>query len=234
VFSGIARPEIRTTNDDEIAWDEVVVRLGATVDKVLDASVFVGLASIGNGESGFAFALDEVRVEIDSTSRELTLVARTAVLGDPSTLSRFGYQVVVLATTLSPTISGEVRWGRGLYDIPLGDQRAVDESLTVVVNAVVMEPQEPPFAPMERLVPIASPASLAPATLDGEVFVVRYEATQLPESVPLKVTVGPLPRFVPSSGQLRLNPLSSDVITLGGPTVSVTGINFFIDSFILH
>lgn len=112
IFTGIAIPEY-DTNDDLIR-EPVTVNLGKTVlnPKIpFTYSATVGLASIGNSDSDFTFATDDVSVVADPNTGELQLVCDLAVQGS-SQLHRFSYQANVIVQTTQPEISGVSSGGR--------------------------------------------------------------------------------------------------------------------------
>ncbi|MEO6830123.1 MAG: hypothetical protein ABI164_09965, partial [Acidobacteriaceae bacterium] len=106
ICSGIAIPGFNTFEDDYIAKDTAVVNLRQTVLAVEQATVTVGLASIGNGNTNFQFAIDQASLQVDPTSQDLLLSVDMALMGNPSALDRFAYQVVAIITTQITGISG--------------------------------------------------------------------------------------------------------------------------------
>lgn len=92
-FSGVARPEWHV-DDSDTAHQDIRVHLGEHVRDLEQVSVLVGLASIYNDDSQFAFAVDTARVDLDPESAELLLTVNAAVMGTSSTLNRFSYQIV--------------------------------------------------------------------------------------------------------------------------------------------
>ena len=116
VCSGIAIPGFRTLDDDDISRDTAVVNLRINALTVEKASVNVGLASFGNGDTDFEFAVDQSQLQIDESTQELLLSVDMAVMGNPSALDRFAYQVVAIITTQPTGISGTIRWDQSLFD----------------------------------------------------------------------------------------------------------------------
>jgi hypothetical protein len=116
ICSGIAIPGFNTFEDDYIAKDTAVVNLRQTVLAVEQATLSVGLASIGNGNTNFEFAIDQVTLQVDPTSQDLLLSVDMALMGNPSALDRFGYQVVAIITTQTTGISGTISWDKSLFD----------------------------------------------------------------------------------------------------------------------
>jgi len=116
VCSGIAMPGFRTLDDSDISRDTAVVNLRVNALTVVKASVNVGLASFGNGDTDFDFAIDQTQLQIDESTQELLLSVDMAVMGNPSALDRFAYQVVAIITTQPTGISGTIRWNQSLFD----------------------------------------------------------------------------------------------------------------------
>jgi hypothetical protein len=114
IFTGIAIPEYDT--NDNLIREPVTVNLGKTVlnPKIpFTYSATVGLASIGNSDSDFTFATDDVSVVADPNTGELQLVCDLAVQGS-SQLHRFSYQANVIVQTTQPEISGSIFWRKSV------------------------------------------------------------------------------------------------------------------------
>jgi hypothetical protein len=114
VFTGIAIPEF--ASDDNLDQEQVIVKLGKTISNPqipFQYSATVGLASIGNADSDYTFATDDVSVTADPQSGELQLVCDIAAQGS-SILHRFSYQVNVIVQTTVPSISGKIFWRKSV------------------------------------------------------------------------------------------------------------------------
>ena len=107
IFAGVAAPAWNT-EDDDLRQAEVIINLRTPVINVIAQTAVIGLASIGNGDSDFIFATDEVQVV--AVNGNLELHACIAVQGDPSDLNRFSYQANVIVNIDEPLITGTVRW----------------------------------------------------------------------------------------------------------------------------
>lgn len=110
IFTGIAIPEFDT--DGDLSREQVIVRLGKTVSNPqipFQYSATVGLASIGNADSDYTFATDDVSVVADPRTGELQLLCDIAAQGS-SELHRFSYQASVIVQTAEPAISGSIFW----------------------------------------------------------------------------------------------------------------------------
>jgi len=92
------------------------VNLRKTVLAVEQATVTVGLASIGNDDSTFLFATDRAGLDIDPISQELLLNVNMALQGSHTGLARFGYQVAAVVATQTTGISGTIRWAKSIFD----------------------------------------------------------------------------------------------------------------------
>ena len=92
IFSGIALPEWSVNDDEHVYHEDVTVNLRRTVLAVEQATVTVGLASIGNDDTVFLIAADTARIDTDPQSQELLLKVALALQGEHTGLNRFGYQ----------------------------------------------------------------------------------------------------------------------------------------------
>jgi len=195
IFSGIARPERRVADDEHLYPLEVIVRLGVAVGVLAEYTVQAGLASVGNDETTFVFAVDASRLEVDPRSQELLLHVETNLQGDWSALNRFGYQVVALVDTVATAIRGEVRWATSIFDAASVDQQRMNTLMRAQANRIEMLPQDPPWAPQEKLIPLATGTFDAPTSFDGG-WKAKYEITGVPFEEPLRVTLSLATDFV--------------------------------------
>ena len=113
VISGIAIRD-RTIDSDQVVTGEVRVLLRVPAENVEQSTIHVGLASIGNDDTAWVFATDTARLET-SESNELVLVVNMALMGEPSDLHRFSYQVVVVKRIVVSEITGTIRWSSSLF-----------------------------------------------------------------------------------------------------------------------
>ena len=110
VFTGVAVPELTTSDDSTPVGPEVIVRLPGPVGGGYRASACVNLASISNSESDFRFGADQSTLDLDPETGDLRLHVDLALLGNTSWLHRFAYHVTVIAPTVGTQISGIISW----------------------------------------------------------------------------------------------------------------------------
>ena len=108
VISGIARPEW-TIDSDETHRDECRLKLHVAAGNMEQVTVHTGLASIGNEDTEYVFATDSSKVVVDAAG-ELVLHTQLAVMGEKSSLYRFGYQIVLDHPRGRREISGTITW----------------------------------------------------------------------------------------------------------------------------
>ena len=186
IMSGIAVPGWEINDDDKIYRELCEVYLGVTLPDFIQATCEVGLASVGNGESSFLFALDESWVAPDELTGELKLSVRLALNGEDSSLARFGFQIVALAGNRITGVSGHVRWARSVFDA----SAMTNGAQLVSVTANLLERVTPPqgFA-FDKLTPLGGDALGGDIHQDGDDFSVPYWFEHLPLGVPLRLTV---------------------------------------------
>jgi hypothetical protein len=116
IISGIAIPEIQVDDDDTPNRDECIVHTGAILPDFIQATCQVGLASITNDESSYTFAIDDAWVDVDPANGEVLLHASLVAKGDGSSLSRFGFQIVVLYGNRVTGVYGRIYWSSAVLD----------------------------------------------------------------------------------------------------------------------
>jgi len=225
IFSGIAVPGFHIDDNDNIHRIPVVVDLGMALPDLQQATAQVGLASISNDESEFVFATDSARVEASGTTGQLTLSVDIALMGDNSSLSRFGFQVVVVGGVHATRVSGRVTWPRDLLDATNFGPLQVASLLVVNANTIENVQGPPGGFSSQKLHPIAS---TVPQSLhhEGEQFWVPYSFDHLPLNTPLRITVGLSGAFASgsSAGQVA-GPLT---VTLLPNHLSESGVDFLV------
>jgi len=225
IFSGIAIPGFHIDDNDNIHRIPVVVDLGMALPDLQQATAQVGLASISNDESEFVFATDSARVEASGTTGQLTLTVDIALMGDNSSLSRSGFQVVVVGGVHATGVSGRVTWPRDLLDAT--NFGPIQVASLLAVNASTIENvQGPPGGfSSQKLHPIAStvPQSLHS---EGEQFWVPYSFDHLPLNTPMRFTVDLSGAFASgcSAGQVG----GPFVVTLLPNHLSESGVDFLV------
>jgi hypothetical protein len=198
VISGIAIYNWHV-DDDMGEHGEVRVNLGVYARELENAAPFVGLAAIGNGESEFVFSIHEARVDLDSESGELSLYAKTAVLGEWSEFYRFSYQVVATVVHVGTYVEGTITWPTEVMKPPSDDPSTVAPLLVVIANRHEMTSTAGPWGAYETLTPIV-PGAIQSLTVHNDHCEAHYRIDNPPMGMPLKVTVTPQPGFTQASG----------------------------------
>ena len=116
ICSGIAMSSWQVHDDGTIYHETMTVNLRQTAVSIDQATATVGLASIGNGDTNFDFAVNATSLSLDPSSGKLILTADLALMGDPSALDRVGYQVVAIVITEPSGISGIISWSKLNFD----------------------------------------------------------------------------------------------------------------------
>lgn len=220
VASGIVLVSWRYNSDvtfrgQERVWLDIYAR------EVEQWSAFVGLASIANGESGFVFATDSARVEVNEGSGELSLLVNDALMGEWSALNRFSYQVVATVVRAATGIAGTISWPKALFQPETDDPVALQRVLGVVAShREVISP--PGTAAYERLTPVAA-GSLERLTIGRERCAATYRIANPPMAMPLKVSVSVLGGFGGATSVGRV--AGPDVFTLS-PTHPTETVDF--------
>ena len=195
VCSGIAIPEWSVHDDGTIYKETAVVNLRQTVLAVEQATVTVGLASIGNGKTNFQFAVDSSGLDVDTDTQNLILTVEMSLMGDPSALDRFGYQVVALITTQTTGISGTIAWTKDVFDATGLDAAALAQLFTISAGTSQYIP-----APVGKgfgttvYTPLAYGVSGALSTTANG-FALSYDIPGAPYNVPMIVTVDATAQF---------------------------------------
>lgn len=191
IFTGVAIPEY-ATNDDLIR-EPVTVNLGKTVANPklpFTYSATVGLASIGNSDSDFTFATDDVSVVADPNTGELQLVCDLAVQGS-SQLHRFSYQANVIVQTTEPSISGSIFWRKSVATA----QPQFPNNLFTVQAAILIPPQPGQFGGTFQKVAdgtVIYPAASANPNFLPDGFFVQFLIENPPVDTPLYIICNPV------------------------------------------
>jgi len=226
IFSGVAIPSFGSNDDSQIFRDTVIVNFRFTVLAVVEETVSLGLASISNNDSNFVFATDTGSLAIDNTSQELLLQVDVAVSGSPSALLRFGYQVVVIATTQVTGISGTIRFSKDVFDASQITADQVSQLFLVSADTQIELPPPPGglFGQIQNN-PVAFGA-LTGMTTNGDDFDVTYNIPGAPYNQQLVVIVQAGPLFTPSQQTLTGQTGGPIPVVLTVATPSVSGIDF--------
>ena len=228
IMSGIAVPEFYVNDDDKIYRDLCTIDLGVTLPGFIQATCEVGLASIGNNESSFLFALDDAWVEADPSGK-LKLQVRLAANGEKSSISRFGFQIVVLAGTHISGVSGHVRWSRDLFD---ASTHPSAEKLVHVTANTIQKIIHPNGFTQDILVPFGGTVPCGAITRDGNAFTTPYYFEHLPLDLPLWFTAAPstAPGHFPSGSETRQTSGPNPVRLMAPANLAVSGVDFEVTS----
>lgn len=210
VASGIVLLAWRYDSDETWRGEERVL-LGIHARDLEQTSAYVGLASIANDESGFVFATDAARVDLNPDNGELELVVKTALMGEWSALNRFAYQVVATVVRVGSSITGKISWPTELYKPAPGDTGAVQTVLSITANKHEMV--KGPAFPFERLTPLIQ-GSIDKLDVGRETCVASYRIPNPPMALPLKVTLTVQPSMSPGNSVAAGRTSGPDVFTL--------------------
>jgi hypothetical protein len=207
VLSGIVLMEWRY-DSDEVRRSEERVLLGVYARDLEQWSAHVGLASIQNDESAFAFAADWARVELNSDTGELELVVNTALMGEWSALHRFSYQVVVTAVRVGTAITGTISWPAALFRPESDDPANAQNVFSVVANRYEMTPSSGSNAftgtfAFEKLTPLI-PGVIESLDVVNDQYQASYRIPNPPMASNLRVTLGVAEAFRVQSPQASI------------------------------
>jgi len=229
VISGIACPEWRI-DDDEVHREECRLRLRVPAGAIEHATVHTGLASIGNDDTEYVFATDQSRLEVDDVG-ELVLVTHLAVMGEPSSLNRFSYQVVLTTRVVVSEISGTITWPTAWFRPVSPTPSAVGGTFTVMANERTTTSGAGPFGGVvEHLTPV-TPGQLVSVEMGETDCRARYRISDPPKGRELKVTV--TQHGLQGPGLISIYPIipGGDLVTLSPAQPSRDGVNFRAESF---
>ncbi|GAA3049825.1 hypothetical protein GCM10010464_12580 [Pseudonocardia yunnanensis] len=212
VLSGIARPEWKI--DDDSAHREVCrLRLREPAGTVEQSTVHVGLASIGNDDTEFVFATDQASVEVDEAG-ELVLITHLALMGEPSTLNRFSYQVVLTTRVVASEITGTISWPTAWFRPPLPGPAGVSGIFSILANERTVTPGGPPFGgEVEHLRPV-TPGEIVSVTVAEDTCRATYRIAEPPKGRQLRVTVEQSGLRGPGNVSVGTVSPAADILTL--------------------
>lgn len=223
ICSGIAIPEWSVHDDGTVYHESVTLNLRQTVVNIDQASVVVGLASIGNGKTNNLFSCDVASVSRDATSGELILNVDLALMGDPSALNRFGYQVVATVTTQKTGISGTIYWSKDLMNPQTLSVGEIAQLFQVSAGEMTIPPHGPTqlYSPVYNQLANGVTAALSSNTAD---YMLPYQIPGAPYGVALVAHVQKGPRVVAGT---TLNQIAGPAtFTLTGDQPNISGIDF--------
>jgi hypothetical protein len=233
IFTGIAIPEFAAGSD--LSREQVIVKLGKTVSHPqipFQYSAEVGLASIGNSDSDYTFATDDVKVIADPHTGELQLLCDIAVQGS-SNLHRFSYQANVIVQTTEPAISGSIFWRKSTASaLP----QFANNLFTVQASILIPPPPGQIAGSFEKVADgsvIYPPAPASSGFLPDGLFV-QYVIENPPLNTDLYIFCTPVSGAFLAAGNLS-GSFSCDQISgprpvnLAVPNLQVSGVDFLLN-----
>ncbi|MFM9707849.1 hypothetical protein [Streptomyces galilaeus] len=227
VISGIALPEWRIDSDETHRLD-CRLMLREPAGMIEQSAVHVGLASIGNGDSEWVFATDQARLAVEA--EELVLIINLAVMGEPSSLNRFSYQIVLthrmVVSEITGTISWPTAWLRPTAPTPAG----VSGVFSLRANELTTTPASGPLGgTVEHLLPL-TPGEIVSVVIGEETCLATYRIAEPPLGRNLKVTVAA--RKPNGAGETMLDPVAAngDLMTLSVAQPTRTNVDFILSS----
>jgi len=225
IFTGIACPEY--ASDDNLIREQVIVKLGRTVRNPqlpFPYTAEVGLASIGNEDSDYTFATDDVSVTADPQTGELQLLCDIAVAGS-SKLHRFSYQANVIVDTNEPIISGKIIWKNSTA---LALPQFANNLFSVHASIFIPNPPGVFGGTYQK---VADGTVIYPPIQTSDGFFVDYVIENPPLNVDLYIFCTPVNgAFSPAgAGSLNCNQISGpSPVNLALPNLQVGGVDFLL------
>ncbi|WP_327108315.1 hypothetical protein [Nonomuraea glycinis] len=230
VISGFALPAWKI--DDDSTHREVCrVRLRVPAGTVEQSTVHVGLASIANDDTEYVFATDEARLDVDDAG-ELVLVTHLALMGEPSILNRFSYQVVLTTRVVVTEITGTISWPTAWFRPTSAGPAGVSGVFGVMANERTTTQAGPPLGgEIEHLRPV-TPGEIVSVTIAEDTCRATYRISEPPKGMQLKVTVKQ--NGLNGPGEISIAPVvpDGDRMTLSVAQPSRTGVDFIASSFV--
>jgi len=228
VASGIARPEWKI-DSDEVHRGTWTVHLRIPADTVEQATTHIGLASIGNDDTEYGFSTDSAAVVINPATGELDLEVALALMGEPSTLNRFSYQVVATVVRSTSEVTGTITWPKSLWTPETRLPSEVAPHFTVQLDARATSSSPSPFGPIvtETLTPLLA-GDITVVTETEYEMSARYRILNPPKGREVKITAA-TDLTAPGANVLigRAEGVV-DVFTLSGGDPSRSGVDFIV------
>jgi hypothetical protein len=228
VASGIARPEW-SLDSDEVHRDSWTVHLRVPADRIEQVTTHVGLASIGNGDSGYGFSTDTADVVVNASTGELDLTVALALMGEPSSLNRFSYQVVATVVRTTSEVTGTITWPKTVFTPQTRLPSEVAPHFTAQLSSRATSTVQTPFGPdvVETLTPLLA-GDITTVTESEHDMHARFRILNPPKGRELKVTVAtdlvsPTPGYTLFIGAIAG---VADVFTLSPGDPSRAGVDF--------
>lgn len=230
VISGIARPEW-VIDDDSAHRETCRLKLREPAGALEQSTVHVGLASVGNDDTSWAFATDQAALEVDDAG-ELVLVTNLALMGEPSGLHRFSYQVVLTTRVVVTEITGTISWPTPWYRPTSPSPAGVSGVFTVMANdRTVTQLTGGLGGTVEHLTPV-TPGEIVSVVIAEDTCRATYRIVEPPKGRELKVTVAQSGLRGP--GEISVGPVvrpDGDLVTLSVAQPSQSGVDFVAGSY---
>ena len=192
------------------------------------STVHVGLASISNDDTEFAFATDSTSLSTDENG-ELVLHTFLALAGEPSTLNRFSYQVVAIDHALATEVTGTLTWPTAWFRPGLTDPATLSGAFTIDADERTISPGGPPGLPSdtEQLTFLARGVITA-VTIGDTTTIATYRITGLPVDKQMRVVVTTGALEPPGGEGARMAPatINADLVQLSAVQPTKSGVDF--------
>ena len=216
-MSGIATPEFEINDDSALHRAACRVHLAEPGERMQQSSVHVGLASISNDNTAFAFSVESATLDRDPATDQLVLTAELNVKGARSYLHRFSYQVVLVEQVVATEITGTLNWQRGVFTQSPPDLATVQDAFSVVVHDGGSD--------AGPVIVLGTITSVTPAsTIAGPSFQAAYEISGAP--LDRLITVDCNVQELPSSLVMRPTTPGINTFTLTAAQPTRTGVDF--------
>jgi len=219
IFAGIAIPEWHINDDGNNYSETHTVNLGYPCLAVIQYTATVGLASIYNGGSAFLFATDAATICIDSDTQELSLQVTLALRGSPSNLSRYGYQISAIVTTVPTGISGTISYPVGAFGPANPTVAELNQLLQITANTFQSTPGSPGGFGSGSYNHVAY-GQITSVTTQGTTIVATYDIAAAAYNTELYILVESVNPIPPNTGFAQTAEVSPLRLTLAAPTVS--------------
>ena len=212
VISGTAIPNWKT-DDDTTHRQSCRVKLHYPAGTVEQSTVHVGPAAISNDDTSWVFATDLSHLEVNPAG-ELELVTDLAVMGQPSTLIRFSYQVVLTTRVVVTEITGTIKWPAVMFNPNSATPAGISGVFTIMAYLRTTTAGPPGgFGPTEHLTP-STPGTIVAVNLADGMWSASYRIAEPPKGAELKVGVTQDGSLKVPGQEVSLAAQSNNILTL--------------------
>ena len=187
----------------------------------------VGLASISNDNTEFAFATDKVSTSIDANG-ELVLHVFLALAGEPSTLNRFSYQVVVVDHALATEVTGTLRWPTAWFRPGSTDPATLSGAFTIDADERSFLPGPPGLPSDTEQLTFLARGTITAVTIGDTTTTATYRISGLPVDKQMKVVITTGALEPPGDAGARMAPANTnlDLVQLSAAQPTRSGVDF--------